>query len=79
MRHTISFVASAVATYSTFIVKYVGIDYLRDLREKYVDPRLVVYPEVENPISLPPSKYELVYPMSFKSSTLVYLSPLQVP
>ena len=76
--HTISFVASAAATYSASVVESAGTNYLRDLHETTADPRLIVYPEVDTSIFLSPSKSESEYPISLKSSTLEYLSPLQV-
>ena len=75
LRHTISFVASATATYSASVVESAGTDCLRDLHEIAADPRLMVYPEVDTPVSLSPSKSESDYPISLKSSTLEYLSP----
>jgi len=41
LRHTISFDASDVATYSSLVVEYVGIDYLCDLQQITPDPRLI--------------------------------------
>ena len=70
-----SFVTSAIAAYSTSVVESIENDCLCDLQEIVVDPRLIVYPEVDTPVSLSPSKSESMYPMTFKSSTLVYLSP----
>ena len=51
LSHTIYFVASAAATYSAFVVESVGTDCLRDLHETATDPRLIVYPEVDTPVS----------------------------
>src|SRR5882762_4773336 len=75
LSHTISFVALAAATYSASVVEFAGTDYLRDLHETVADPRLIVYPEVDTPVSLSPSKSESEYPISLKSSTLEYLIP----
>ena len=58
LSHTISFVASAAATYSAFVVESAGIDYLCDLQETTPDPRLIAYPEVYTRVSLSPSKSE---------------------
>ena len=41
LRHTISFVASVVATYSASVVKSIGTDYLCDLQKMAPDPRLI--------------------------------------
>ena len=68
-------VSLVISTYSASIDKSTRIDYLRDLQEIVVDPRLIVYPGVDTPVSLSPSKSESVYPISLRSSTLVYLSP----
>ena len=75
LSHTISFIASTAATYSASVVESARTNYLRDLHETAVDPRLIVYPEFDTPVSLSPSKYESEYPISLKSSTLEYLSP----
>src|SRR6266849_1110049 len=75
LSHTIPFVASAAATYSASVVESARTDCLRDLHETAADPRLIVYPEVDTPVSLSPSKSESEYPISLKSSTLEYLSP----
>ena len=75
LRHTISFVASAAATYSASIVESAGTYCLHDLQETAPDPRLIAYPEVDTEISLYPSKSESEYPMKMKSSTYVYLFP----
>src|SRR5713226_8923213 len=75
LSHTISFVASAADTYSSSVVESTGTDCFRDLHETTADPRLIVYPEVDTPVSLSPSKSESEYPISLKSSTLEYLSP----
>ena len=76
LSHTISFVASVAATYSASIVESSRTDYLCDLHEIAADPRLIVYPEFDTPVSLSPSKSESEYPISLKSSTLEYLSPM---
>ena len=75
LSHTISFVASAAATYSASVVESARTDYLHDLHETAADPRLIVYLEVDTPVTLSPSKSESEYPISLKSSTLEYLSP----
>jgi hypothetical protein len=41
MSHTISFVASTTATYSTLVVEFAGTDCLHDLQETTADSRLV--------------------------------------
>ena len=50
--HTISFVASAISTYFSYVVESVGTECLCDLHEIVVDPILIVYLEVDTPISL---------------------------
>ena len=59
----------------SFVVESAGTDCLRDLQETAPDPRLIVYPEVDTPVSLSPSKSESEYPIKLKSSTCVYLIP----
>ena len=71
--HTIYFVASATATYSSSVVESAGTECLRDLHETAADPRIIVYTEVDTPVSLSPSKSESEYPIILKSSTLEYL------
>ena len=44
LSHTISFVASAAATYSASVVESARTDCLRDLHETAADPKLIVYP-----------------------------------
>jgi len=44
LSHTISFVASATATYSASVVESAGTDCLHDLQETTPDPRLIAYP-----------------------------------
>src|SRR5712692_2820169 len=78
LSHTISFVASAAATYSASVVESARTNCLCDLHETAADPRLIVYPEVDTPVSLSPSKYESEYPISLKSSSLEYLSPMSL-
>ena len=41
LSHNISFVASAVATYSASVVESVGTDFLCDIQEIAPDPRLI--------------------------------------
>ena len=41
LSHTISFIASVAAMYSTSVVEYAGTDCLRDLQETARDPRLI--------------------------------------
>ena len=76
LSHTISFIDSTTATYSSSVVESARTDYLRDLHETAADPRLIVYPEVDSHVFLSPSKSESEYPISLKSSTLEYLSPI---
>src|SRR5712692_8293743 len=61
LSHTISFIASAAATYFASIVESAGTDCLRDLHETAADPRLIVYPKVDTHVSLSPSKSESEY------------------
>ena len=75
LSHTISFVASAAATYSASVVESAGTDCLCDLQETTHDPRLIAYPEVDTPIYLSPSMSKSQYPIKLKSSTCVYLIP----
>jgi len=56
LSHTISSVASVAATYSSSVVESAGTDYLHDLQEIAPNPKLIEYPEVDTPVSLPPSK-----------------------
>jgi len=73
LSHTISFVASAVATYSASVVESTGTNCFPDLHETIHNPRLIAYPEVDTLVSFSPSKFELDYPIKLKSSTYVYL------
>ena len=52
LSHTISFVASAAATYLDSVVESARTDCLCDLQEIVVDPRLGVYLEVDTLVSL---------------------------
>jgi hypothetical protein len=42
LNHAISFVAFATTMYSTSIVEYVGTEYLCDIQDTIVDPRLMI-------------------------------------
>ena len=72
LSHTISFVASAAATYSASVVESDGTNYLLDLHETTLDPRLMVYPEVDTPVSLSPSKSESEHMIKMKSPGYAY-------
>ena len=72
LRHTFSFVSSISSTYFAYIFESTGTRCLCDLQEIIVDPRLIVYPEVDTHVSLPPPESESMYPMSLQYSTLVY-------
>jgi hypothetical protein len=54
--HAISFVSFAFATYLSFVLEFVGTDYLCDLQETIFDQRIMRYPKVETPFSLFPSR-----------------------
>jgi hypothetical protein len=69
--HTISFVSSSTATYSSFVVESSETYCLCDL-ETNAYPRLMIYLEVDTPFALSQTMFELEYPIGLNSSTLEY-------